>query len=249
MKSAFISLLLPLLLYSYAPAQDTTQYKILDISLSGGSGHLSVTDQVLSPLVYRGSGFIWDLQVSNSSPKRKHAAIFNYGSAGLSARNNASRNTLDNITGFFHYQYQRGIKPGFWYLGAGFTYLNSDRTLFIADRSQSSREEYLGINIVTSFNKSFKNKHYLEFNISYPLGVYILGLTRIPNGLQESEDKFLPGSEFVDLVTTINYKYRLSPRILLNLTHRFRYYAYNELAEFDYGTSQYLIGISCQFSK
>lgn len=222
------------------------------LSVSGGSGNISLTNNTLSPLVYRGSGFIWNIQISNHSDKRKHDAIFNTGDAKLDSRlDNASNNSIDNLATFFSYRYQKRIKSGLvkWYGGAGITYFDSERALTLLNRRQSSRNEFLGFEIVTSLNSAFKSRHLLELTLSYALATQVYGLTNIPNGLVSSEDKLLDGISLINISVSANYKYRLSKRLLLDLTYRFHYYSNDDLEIFDYGTSQYLLGMSYQFSK
>jgi len=252
MRSVLVILMLWLGTTAFVQSQDTLNTKVRYLSISGGTGHVSLRNESLTPLIYRGSGFVWDVRVSNHSSKRKHDAVFNYGTSVLSSKlNDASRNSLDNATFFFAYDYQRNLKTGRfnWYLGGGFDYLDSERNLGILNRSHSSRNEFLSIRLVTSINRTFKHKHHLELRISYALASLVTGLTKIPNGLQESEHRLFNGFESVGLSSTLNYKYNLSNRLLLDISYRFRYNVNTEIEALDYGTSQYLLGMSYQFSK
>ncbi|MEL7002202.1 MAG: hypothetical protein AAFN93_05635 [Bacteroidota bacterium] len=252
MRSVLAILILWLTTNTFAQSQDTTNHKVRYLSLSGGTGHVSLNNLTLTPLVYRGSGFVWDLQISNHSVKRKHDINLNYSTSTLFAKlNDNGGNPLDNKALFFSYEYQRNLKAGSfnWYLGGGFDYFNSERILSIVNRSSSSRNEFFSVRLVTSVHKTFKQKHRVEWNFSYTIGSVIIGLTNIPNGLEEGSHKFFSGIETIGLTSTLNYKFKLSDRLLLDATYRFRYYRNTDIEEFDYGTSQYLAGISYQFSK
>ena len=235
-------------------------------TLSLGAGHISLSDKVFSPLVYRGTGLLLELKYASHSIKRKHDLTLNFNSTSLSPKlNSASKNSIDNFNGFLNYQYQRAINHGKWevFLGGGLHNFLSLRTFNIDPDDEVGWDIFSSINLATSLNRAFQGKHYLEFKLSYPLLAYVIGRMRVPKDFPDDvfhafanngdeapvidilkSGDWLGINKFIDLILEINYRHQLSRKLAADMKYRFRYYKYPKLLNVNYGTSQFMLGLS-----
>ncbi|MTI33575.1 hypothetical protein [Xanthovirga aplysinae] len=258
------------LIHFTASAQEELQVKRKGLTLSTGVGHIGLRDPVYTPLVYRGTNILFEMEYSNISLKRKHYFTFNFNSTSLTpGLNDFSTNSIKNLNGFLNYQYQPILKKGKWnaYLGGGIHNFFSLRIFDAAIIEEIAIDFYSSLNLVFSLDRTFNQKHFLEFKFSYPLLAYVIGrMSRpkdtseedlviavlenpnaIPMGVILKSGDFFSFAKFMDFTTEINYKYLFSKRFALNATYRFRFYKYPKLLTVKYGTSQYVLGLSYTF--
>lgn len=248
-------------------AQESSKKQLLSIGI--GSHHTSVQDKVFSPLVYRGSGFTFDLNYLNTSDRRAHELAFGLGSQSLSpALNPQSESTVRNDVYFLNFDYLRKLqfKKQSHSIGLGWYNFLSARNYQFLVEDDISLDIFTSLNLVYAYPLSIKQNQNLRFKFSYPLAAYVAGRMRIPNDFSEDvfqeivEDPesltagkvlrsgdFLSINKFSDFRFNLNYFIELSDQIGFGADYNFQYYNYPKYRQVKNGGSQFLVRITYLF--
>ena len=271
MRTVYLVVFAGFLLLKHVSAQENLDDGTNGLAVSFGAGHISISDPVFTPLIYRGTGFLTDISYASRQVKRKHSVTMSMTKSTLRpVLSEASMHTITTTGGFLHYTYQRNIKQSKWdcYLGGGIYTFASLRSLTIGSNEEVGWDLFSSVNVVASFNRTLHEKHDIELTVSYPLAAYVVGKMRIPKDFPEEafldfadDESAVPAgailksgdlltmNKFVDVVTSVIYRLHFSGRFSAQATYRFRYYQYPKELNVKYGTSQFLAGFFYSFRK
>lgn len=239
------------------------------ISLGLGVNHSSLQDKVFSPLVYRDSGFAFDVGYTCQTAKRSHRILSGLTSQELTPKLNAqSRSSVENTAIYLDYEYLRSasVKNKSHAVGAGLYNFISARNFVFLVEDEISLDFYISFNILYAYQLVLKDKHHLLFKVSYPLVAFVVGRMRVPNDFSEEvfqeivEDPnsqpigkilksgdFLTINRFGDLRFRVDYLLEISKRFGIGATYSFQYYSYPKFRQVKNGASQYIARIAYKF--
>jgi len=233
-----------------------------------GTNHISLQDKVFSPLVYRGSGFLFNADYHNQKARRTHHINFGISSQELLPKlNPQGSGRVENTNLYLNYEYLRILSPGRTHnLGIGFYNFLSARNFIFLVEDDISIDLFTSMNLVYSYSYSLKNKHHVGLKISLPVMGYIVGRMRVPNDLTEevfqsivtdpnktptseilASGDLLTLSKFFDLRIRLEYLFDLSERIGVGFRYLFQYYTYPKFETVSYGASQYVFRWTYKF--
>ncbi|MEM6736648.1 MAG: hypothetical protein AAGC64_07655 [Bacteroidota bacterium] len=239
------------------------------IHLGAGLAHVSLQDQVFSPLVYRGTGVSIDLGFLNEKNRRKHHIYANILTQQLSpSLNEASTTTIQNTHLSMDYEYTILLEGKKWryHLGGGFYNFLSVRNIQFTLEDEVGLDWFSSVNMLFSGSRIFNQKHIVSFTMSYSLFSYVIGRMKVPRyfpqdvfkSIADDPDRFPAGRllrsgdflslmDFFDIRTRFSYLLKVSDTWRIGFTYHFRYYQYPKFIDVQYGLSQYHFVLAYQF--
>ena len=171
MKKIILFSTLSYLLLAFPSYAQEKSVKSLQTGL--GLTHSSLQDQVFSPLVFRGTGFSFDVNFLDEKSSRKHVLRMNLFSQQLSpSQNPRSVTTVQNTVISVDYSFIRNLKnSGNWkyYLGGGLQNVLASRNIVFIFEDEIAFDLFSSLNVVGRVERTFNQKHRVTFTLSYPL--------------------------------------------------------------------------------
>jgi hypothetical protein len=239
-------------------AQDLSALRYFKIGL--GINHISLQDQVFSPLVYRGAGALFDFSFYNHKTKRTHHLNTRVSFQELTPKlNQQGSGRVENTNIYLNYEYLRSFSTNRnHHIGIGLYNFVSYRTFNFLVEDDISLDLFSSLNLVYAYSLSVKEQHNIRVSASLPFIAYVVGRMRVPNDFSEevfqsiiedpnntptgeilSSGDFLAVNKFFDVRLTLDYQYDLSNKIRLGFTYFFQHYTYPKFETVKYGSSQY----------
>jgi hypothetical protein len=247
-------------------ARDTNSQRCLEIGF--GAHHLSLYDQIFSPLIYRGTGSLFDVGYRHQTTNWLHDLSISYASQSLKPKLNLhATGRVENLNLSFEYTVSRRFPSSLQHhLGIGLYHFMSARTFIFLIDDEISIDLFSSLNVTYAYNQTFFDRHHINVKTSFPLLAYVVGRMRVPNDFSEEvfqsivEDPFkipfgkmlksggfLTFNSFFDLRIKLSYLYDLSQKIGVGLRYDFQFYTYPKFENVQFGASQYKIQLAYKF--
>ena len=251
-----------------ALAQDMIQKPERYLSFSIGLTHLSLQDNLLSPLVYRGSGSVIGFVFASQNEKGYSETLWNSSKQSLSPTlNPLSRTRVENQLLNLNYEYLRRLKSGKYNheLGLGLYNHLSVRTYDFRVGDEIAVDFFSSLNLIYSLYTVIKEKHNLRLKLSYPMVAYAvhdgsvnLSQATFEELLEDTEARpsfgkllkagdFQSVNHFSDLRFTANYFFDFSAHFAVGVQYLFQIPGYIESRKANMGISQYIFKAAFKF--
>jgi hypothetical protein len=275
-KISFI-LIIIIVVHANSFSQDTSTMASFEsqhiITLSSGMNLHSVRDEMMSPLIYRGTKIPIELSYRYRGLWNRHTFLLSYDNGELnSSITNRTRELhyIKNLNLNFEYSFATKITTledfnTTCFLGARFSsMLNMRNHYFIPGISHASAEQMTGIGIYLLTETSFQNEsnNFLSVEINIPFISYALLNNRYNAYVSEKFDDlnfeenilwqiFKKGdlitfNKLFEIQADISYNIFVSRHIGFGIRYRFQYYSFEQYQSLLYSkvlNNQFLIGM------
>lgn len=243
------------------------------ITFSSGVGLNSVRDEIISPLIYRGSKIPLVISYRYRGLSNRHTVLFHYDNNDLTSsitNSSASSHFVKNQYLNLEYSYAFNVAEiknynTVLFLGAKFSsLLNMRNHYFEQDKSHISAEQItgLGIYFLTETRLQKESNNYLSAEINIPFISYALLTDRYNANVSEKFDDLNPEentlwqlfkrgdiisfNKLFEIQADISYNIIITNSIGLGLYYRFQYYSFEQFHSLFHSkvmNNQFLIGL------
>lgn len=243
------------------------------VTFSTGMSSHSIRDEMMSPLIYRGSQIPIEVSYQYLGSSNRHTLLFYYDNSELNSsitKRTRELHYIKNLNLNFEYSFAtktaefQNLNTTF-FLGARLSsMLNMRNHYFIQGTSHASAEQMtgLGIYILTETTVQNNSKNFLSVEINIPFISYALLTSRYNSNVSEKfndldfeqnvmwqvfkKGDFISFNKLFEIQADISYKYYISNLIGIDLRYRFQYYSfeqYESLLHSNVLNNQFLIGM------
>ncbi len=242
-------------------------------TFSSGMSLHSVRDEMMSPLVYRGTQIPIEFSYRFRGLQNRHTFLFYYDNSELnSSITNKTREShyIKNLNLNFEYSFATKITAledfnTTCFLGARFSsMLNMRNQYFIQGKSHTSAEQMTGLGVYILTETSFQNgsNNFLSVEINIPFISYALLTNRYNANVSEKFDDlnfeqnilwqifkkgdFVTLNKLFEIQADISYNIFVSNHIGFGLRYRFQYYSFEQYESLFHSkvlNNQFLIGM------
>ena len=242
-------------------------------TFSSGMSLHSVRDEMMSPLVYRGTQIPIEFSYRFRGLQNRHTFLFYYDNSELnSSITNKTREShyIKNLNLNFEYSFATKITAledfnTTCFLGARFSsMLNMRNQYFIQGKSHTSAEQMTGLGVYILTETSFQNgsNNFLSVEINIPFISYALLTNRYNANVSEKFDDlnfeqnilwqifkkgdFVTFNKLFEIQADISYNIFVSNHIGFGLRYRFQYYSFEQYESLFHSkvlNNQFLIGM------
>lgn len=241
------------------------------VTLSTGLSSHSLRDEMMSPLIYRGSQIPIEVSYRYRGLSNRHNVSLYYDNSELnSSITSKSSHYIKNLN--LNFEYSFAVKTAefqnlntTFFLGARFSsLLNMRNHYFIQGNSYASAEQMtgLGIYLLTETTIQNNSKNFLSVEINIPFISYALLTNRYNANVSEKfndldfeqnvlcqilkKGDFISFNKLFEIQADISYKFFVSDLIGVDLRYRFQYYSFEQYASLLHSNvlnNQFLIGM------
>jgi len=241
------------------------------VTLSTGMSSHSIRDEMMSPLIYRGSQIPIEVSYRYRGLSNRHALLIYFDNSELnSSITGNSSHYIKNLN--LNFEYSFAVKTAEFqnlnttvFLGARVSsMLNMRNHYFIQGISHTSAEQMTGLGIYFLTETAIQNnsKNFLSVEINIPFISYALLTNRFNANVSEKfndldfeqnvlwqvfkKGDFISFNKLFEIQADISYKLFVSNLIGIDLRYRFQYYSfkqYESLFHSNVLNNQFLIGM------
>ncbi|MCX6151422.1 MAG: hypothetical protein NTX22_12900 [Ignavibacteriales bacterium] len=245
-------------------------------TLSSGMSLHTVRDEMMSPLIYRGTQIPIEFSYRFRGLSNRHTFLFYYDNSELNSsitNKTKASHYIKNLNLNFEYSFATQVKAfedfnTTCFLGSRLTSILNLRThYFMQDKSHTSAEQMTGLGIYLLTETSFQDEsnNFLRVEINIPCISYALLSNRYNANVSEKFDdlnfeqsilwqlfkkgNFISFTKLFEIQADISYNIYVSNYIGFGIQYRFQYYSfeqYESLSSSKVLNNQFLIGMTAK---